>query len=438
MNVFQAKLWTGLGGALLSTAVPAMQAAAQMPEAQAAAAAPEAPAATPTLVAYLAAPAGEGGEGGAESGVMPGSYKLFSTDPKAWNYDGKPQLRAYGDLVHRSYTRAHADAARMQEVIGAFLARPSQKTLDAARASWISARPAYLLTEAYRYYDGPIDVSADGTPGPEGRLNAWPLNEAFIDYVRGNPGAGIVQDGSVPLSREALIERDQVSDEADVTTGWHAIEFLLWGQDFSISGPGERPFSDYLPGPDTERRREYLRIVTQMVVDDLAQLAAQWAPGRKDNYRARFEALEPREAIGRMLNGMANLAGYELTSERMSVALDSGDQEDEHSCFSDNTHNDHLYDLLGVRRVYEEGGSASLAALTRKLEPAMADRMKALFDAAESAIRAMPHPFDRMIASPPDSAGRKQAEAAVESLYALTAGIRDLGKTLGVLVIVSG
>ena len=51
----------------------------------------------------------------------------------------------------------------------------------------------YSPTEVFRFYGGPIDDDN----GPEGLLNAWPLDEVFIDYVLGNPDAGIIND---PLS----------------------------------------------------------------------------------------------------------------------------------------------------------------------------------------------------------------------------------------------
>lgn len=424
MNVFRPRIWFGIGSCLLATAPLC---------------APQLPEISPAVAAALAA-GGEGGEWGGEGGIVPGSYQISSADPLAWNYDGGPQQRAYAERVHRDYGEAHRQALKLQQAVDGLLAAPSATTLAAARRAWIEARPAYLLTEAFRFYDGPIDFDPrSGRPGPESRLNAWPLNEAFIDYVRIDAGAGIVANPALPLTRETLVERDQVTDEADVTTGWHAVEFLLWGQDFNADGPGTRPASDYLAGdPVRERRRTYLRLVVQLLVDDLAQLAQDWAPGAADNYRARFEALRPREALGRIVNGMANLAGYELVSERLSVALDSGDPEDEHSCFSDNTHNDLLYDFLGVRRVYEDGGDRSLAALARRLDPQLDARLRSRFDEAESAIRGIPVPFDGMLATSPGSAERRKAEVAVAALYALARGLRDLGLTLGVRVMVSG
>lgn len=419
------KLWTGLGS---FTCVVAAVAAPQ-------------PVESPVFAASSAPMLAQGGEGG--EGEMPSSYRLLSADPQTYAFDVRPQVLHYANLVHSSYRASAAAATQMQSAIRAMLDQPSTETLAAARASWVAARPAYLVTEVFRFYDGPIDVGADGTPGPEPRMNAWPVNEAHIDSVRGQPRAGIVWDPAVPLTREGILSRDQVSDEADVTTGWHAIEFLLWGQDFNPSGPGERAHTDYLPGrTETDRRRLYLATVTEMLVADLHALGAAWAPDA-DNYRQRFLALESREALGRAINGAANLIGHELAAERLSVALDSGDQEDEHSCFSDTTHQDHLYDLRGAHNLWL-GGSGdttlpdSLRALTSRIDPALAARTDALFTQALAAVALMDQPFETILRAEPGSPPRQRAEAAVAALQALGAQLARVGKRLGVLVIVPG
>ena len=384
----------------------------------------------------------QGGEGG-ETGEAPSSYRLLSSDPQVYAFEVRAQVQHYAQLVHASYRESATRATQMQQAIQTFLKQPSAQSLAAARESWIAARPAYLVTEVFRFYDGPIDMAADGGPGPESRINAWPLNEAYIDAVRGQPRSGIVWDTKLELTRASIVARDQVSDEADVTTGWHAIEFLLWGQDFNPTGPGERAYSDYLAGkPDRDRRRLYLATVTEMLVDDLRALEAAWAPDA-DNYRRRFLALEPREALGRAVNGMANLAGHELATERLSVALDSGDQEDEHSCFSDTTHQDHLYDLRGIQNVWlggagPEAHANSLSALIRTLDPAMAARTDDLFAQALAAVATMDQPFDSILRSPAGSPQRQRAEAAVSAFQALAAQLARVGQRLGVLVIVPG
>ncbi|MGQ0699830.1 MAG: imelysin family protein [Panacagrimonas sp.] len=384
----------------------------------------------------------QGGEGG-EAGEAPSSYRLLSNDPQTFAFDVRAQVENYARLVLASYRDAAIAAAQMQVAIRQFLDAPSADTLKAARASWVAARPSYLVTEVFRFYDGPIDVAANGDSGPEPHINAWPLNEAFVDAVKGQPHAGIVWDSSIPLSRESIMAHDQVSDEADVTTGWHAIEFLLWGQDFNPSGPGDRPHTDYLPGAaDRDRRRLYLSTVTEMLVQDLRGLESAWAPDA-DNYRRRFLALESREALGRAVNGVANLVGHELAAERLSVALDSGDQEDEHSCFSDTTHQDHLYDLRGARNVwFGSTGDAmaedSLRALVVKIDPSLATRTDDLFTQALAALALMDQPFEIILRAPPGSPPRQRAEAAVTALQALGAQLAAVGKRLGVLVIVPG
>jgi putative iron-regulated protein len=336
--------------------------------------------------------------------------------------------------VQASYGEAAAQAERLQQAIDTLLAAPSEAALAAARRAWVEARPSYLKTEVFRFYDGPIEAV-------EGGVNAWPMNEAFIDYVEGNANAGIVNDASAPLELKAITAKNQADDEKNVTTGWHAVEFLLWGQDVSATGPGNRPYTDYIAGQgNNDRRREYLKLITAHLVEEIEELAEAWEPGRPDNYAAKFSSLPQREALGRMLNGMAILAGFELMSERLAVALDSGDQEDEHSCFSDTTHQDFVHDLAGIKQVWTGDGAGKerpgLDALVRGEDAALADRIDRLFADAEAKIAALGNPWDQVLAKPKDSPERQAAEAAVTALQNLAAGLGEAGGKLGVLVLI--
>ncbi len=375
------------------------------------------------------------GEGGGEGGgSLPTTYALASQDPNAFAYDAKPQVEAYIDLVRSSYARAAADAVRLRQAVDALLAAPSQQTLDQARAAWVAARPSYLRTEAFRFYDGPVEAV-------EGGINSWPVNEAYIDYVEGDPAAGLINDPSFRLDAASLPAANQKQDEADVTVGWHAIEFLLWGQDLSADGPGNRPYTDYVEGQgNNDRRRVYLRLVTEKLAADLGSLAAVWADQSATGYAARLASLPQREVVGRMINGMAILAGFEFMSERLAVALDSGDQEDEHSCFSDTTKQDFVHDLLGIRQVWtgDADGKArpGLDELLRAQDPELASRVDALFADAEAKVNALGDPWDQVLASPKDSPGRQAAEQAVVSLQALADGLAAAGNRLGVLVLI--
>jgi putative iron-regulated protein len=372
-----------------------------------------------------------GGEGGGEAGLVE-NYALPDAEPDA--YDAKPEIVAYAAGVYASYQDSLKQAQAMSAAIDAMLANPTNETLAAARKAWVAARPSYLVTEAFRFYDGPIEDR-------EGEINSWPMNEAFIDYVVGNPNAGIINDTSMELSLVKLIVNNQASDESDVTLGWHAIEFLLWGQDLSATGPGDRPVSDYIAGKgNNDRRRLYLKIVTERLVADLASTAEAWTPDA--NYTAKFMALPDQEAVGRILNGVALLTGSELMSERMAVGLDSGDQEDEHSCFSDTTHQDFVYDIKGVENVwtgkYPGFTGPGMRDLVAKVDPTLAGEIDGLLADATAKIAKLGDPWDQVLAAAPDTQARKDAEAAVAALGVLARGFKRAGTKLGVLVQIAG
>lgn len=379
--------------------------------------------------------AGDAGEGGGEGGgAAPSTYALSSTDSNAFAYDGSDHIKAYVELVHDAYTKSGTAATALNAAIDKLLAAPTEAHLSAARTAWTEARPSYLRTEAFRFYDGPIEEI-------EGFINAWPMNEAYLDYVDGKPDAGIINDPSFEIGKESVRNRNQADDEANVTTGWHAIEFLLWGQDLSSTGSGHRPYTDYVAGTESgDRRRVYLKLLADDLVSDIGQLAAAWEPGREDNYAARFIALPQREAIDRMINGIAILAGFEFMSERLAVALDSGDQEDEHSCFSDTTKQDFVYDLDGIKQVWTGDSSgitrAGLDDLLRGIDSELASQIDELLLDAQTKVAGLKDPWDTVLAADRDAPERKAAEDVVVALGALADGFKAAGAKLGVVVLI--
>jgi putative iron-regulated protein len=156
------------------------------------------------------------------------------------------------------------------------------------------------------------------------------------------------------LLEETLQEADGV--EANVATGYHAIEFLLWGQDLNGhgTGAGNRPWTDYAVGDactndNCDRRSAFLIAATDLLVSDLEWMAAQWIDGGA----ARAELTGNTDAgLAAILTGMGSLSYGEVAGERMRLGVMLNDPEEEHSCFADNTHNDHYYDGLGVQNIY--------------------------------------------------------------------------------------
>jgi putative iron-regulated protein len=351
-------------------------------------------------------------------------------------------VKTYQEIVHATYRDAWQTAEKLQSAVDALIANPSEKTLQAARQAWIESRIPYGKTEVFRYYEGPIDRAGTDTreAGPEPRINAWPLNEAYIDYVDGNPKAGLVQNLSQPITMATLKATNQQKDEADVSTGYHAIEFLLWGQDFSKDGPGNRPYTDYVQNnPVNERRAEYLSTVTDLLVRDLHSLVKAWEPD-SNNYAKTFLALSEKEALGKILTGAASLSGTEMAGERMNNSLISGDQEDEQSCFSDTTPNDFLANLDGIANVYfGQYGKLQGTGISQKLaavNPELDGEIRAKLKEVRTLIEAIDTPYDQVLASEEGSAARKEVKAAVTAQHELASLLEQAGKVLGANVVI--
>ncbi len=224
--------------------------------------------------------------------------------------------------------------------------------MEAARGAWRESRVPYLQTEAFRFYGGPIDHEESGV---EGLMNAWPMDEAYIDYVEGNVNAGVINDAEryPEISKEMLVKLNEKDGEANISTGYHAIEFLLWGQDFRADGPGERTFEDYSTATNASRRGDYLLAVGDLLVEHLQMLATAWdLESRGEIIREEFLALPADEALHHIFTGIGVLSGFEVSGERLAVAYVTKEQEDEHSCFSDNTHVDMIEDVRGIQNVW--------------------------------------------------------------------------------------
>ncbi len=312
-------------------------------------------------------------------------------------------LETNADIALAAYSDSVDTAIALQEALKAFADNPTQPRLDAAKRAWLVSREPYGQTEVYRFRLSPIDsTNYSDEDGLEGEINAWPLGEALIDYVvAADPdfgtdqvgvtenGAGInnggevdgtdsslniIADTSITINKALISNTATAGDEHDVIAGYHAIEFMLWGQDLNnnamvtngsdrdeavktigtsnIAAGGQRPLSDFTSDPLGQRRLTYLQVVAEKLVEDLESVRDGWIDGVEGNYRDQFTTFaDTQEAIDKLteiLTGMGTLSEGELAGERMQIAYSSNSQEDEHSCFSDNTHRDVVLNARGV------------------------------------------------------------------------------------------
>ena len=368
-------------------------------------------------------------------------------------------LRGYADIAHAAYKDSLIRARELDAAIKSLIAYPSNATLTAARDAWRAARVPYQQTEAYRFGNALVDDW-------EGKVNAWPLDEGVIDYV--DPGAygsesdenafytaNVVANPQLTISgREidatvidaALVQNlHEVDDvEANVTTGYHAIEFLLWGQDLNGTGPGagDRPATDFdisnCTNGNCDRRVQYLTTVSRLLISDLTDMVAMW--DMDGAARLAITDGDPEQGLATMLTGLGSLSYGELAGERIQLGLMLHDPEEEHDCFSDNTHWSHYYDQIGITNVYRgryeriDGSIVevpSLAALVAQTSPdadaalqtrlyATTAAMDVMVDRAENG-----QSYDQLLAAG-DADGNQVVQDVVDALKLQTTAIEGV------------
>lgn len=405
-------------------------------------------------------------------------------------------LLSYSDMAHAAYKDSLDTAKQLQTAVNTFVDEPTQANLDAAKAAYKAARQPYSQTEVFRFDEGFVTKNDQrkivSTDDWEGQVNAWPLDEALIDYVSAdyegeyNSKDNIINSDSITvgslkqdtktITPELLADMNEIGgSEANVTTGYHAIEFLLWGQDTNGTGEGagNRPVSDYntdgqctsgdTVNPDgriCERRGQYLKAAAQLLVNDLTDMEAQWQPESENTLRSDLMARKGDNALRQILYQMGSLALGELASERMQVAFVTGSTEDEHECFSDLTHLSYANNARGIQNIFNGsyktvegknvGGYGIKQYLIDTNHKDEADKLSADFKKVEDAFNTIVDKaekegikVDQMIATigqankhgisaEEQNKRRGWIEAGITSLQELTAGIENAAAAVGI------
>ncbi|MCB1383177.1 MAG: peptidase [Notoacmeibacter sp.] len=395
-----------------------------------------------------------------------GSGLLAPLPALAGGADAKAIAANYAEMGLATYEDALTTAQALDTAIGVLIAAPSPDTLSAARRAWVAARIPYQQSEAFRFGNPVVDEW-------EGRVNAWPLDEGLIDYVdAGSYGtesddntlftANVIANDTVLINGKE-VDASQISPEfiastlheaggieANVASGYHAIEFMLWGQDLNGTKPGagDRPFTDFVQGEgctngNCDRRAAYLAAASRLLVSDLKEMVANWKTGGAA--RTAIETRDAKATLAAVLTGMGSLSYGELAGERMKLGLLLHDPEEEQDCFSDNTHASHLNDAIGIRNVYLgrysrvdgsviEGPSVSdaVAGTDKGLDEELLGKL----DKTVAAMEAMAgraergEAYDQMIGEG-NAQGNAVVQAAIDALIDQTRSIERAVAALG-------
>ena len=340
-------------------------------------------------------------------------------------------LDAYANIALANYSDALKDAKVLKDAIDEFAKKPTLENLNKAKVAWLLSRESYGQTEIFRLANGPVDAEegwiADAYGALEGQINAWPLDENMIDYTIDaegkktsgniidtigsfNPGGEESKEVDVTkITVEAITDLNENGGDANVASGYHAIEFLLWGQDQDYSNflkdgithgaltPGLRPLKDFTTDKNASRRLAYLKAASEKLVADLEVITSAWEKdidGTKGLYQAALKGqltgdnasknIESADALKQIIAGMGVFVKSELANERIAVAVLTPSEEDEHSCFSDNTHRDIVNNYLGFKNILtatykgKKYGTSLLDAVDTETKTRIQELMKSI------------------------------------------------------------
>jgi putative iron-regulated protein len=380
---------------------------------------------------------------------------LFVLPAKA-ETDSQAVIKTYSDIALAKYEDSLTTAQVLDKAVDALLAKPSAETLNAAREAWKASRVPYQQTEVYRFGNAIVDDW-------EGKVNSWPLDEGLIDYVAKGYGtesdanalytANVIANKSIDINGKKVDATNLTPEflsgtlqeaggiEANVATGYHAIEFLLWGQDLHGTGPGagERPYTDYdlanCTGGNCDRRAQYLKSASDLLVSDLRDMVNDWKEGGAA--RKTLVDGEPNTAISTIFTGMGSLSYGELAGERMKLGLLLHDPEEEHDCFSDNTFNSHLNDAIGIRAAYHASytrldgtvvSGPSVSDMVKAADPAIDKELSDKLDVTVARMEAIKaralagEAYDQQIAEG-NTQGNATVQAAIDALVGQTKSV---------------
>ena len=387
----------------------------------------------------------------------------FLTSVNAKEITAKDITAHYVHIAHQRYLDAEQAAKEMDAQIRNFLNDPSPQTLLGAKDAWVKAHSVYSHTEVFRFGNPNVDAW-------ETAVNSWPMDEGLIDYVNtqhyeydhSNPHAleniisgdividvtflEALREGKDP--KEAPVLTMKVTDvEANVVTGFHVIEFLLWGQDLNATpkSAGTRPYTDFVVGEKCtnghcQRRATYLSMASRILLRDFKIIISDWNPEKPTRYSKEFYSLSVAEQLYRIIHGMGSLSYGELAGERIRTALLAGHQEEEQSCFSDTTHLAIYHNAKSIQTLYNgdhqrmdgsEISGPSLADLVKQLDPQLDLRLQKQFDQtmviADKIVQSAEQnlPFDQMI-QPDNQEGHQLLNEFIDALRAQTESIEML------------
>jgi len=306
-------------------------------------------------------------------------------------------LSATNIYAYTQMSEALNQAQILDGLITSLLHHPNPLSLEEAQNTWLKAYQAYLQVSFFhqvpRFEKPQHHEDADTYDIIHEQLDSWPIEAGYIDYLPQYPLSGIINDMTLKISEQDILQQHGFSDVRFASVGFHPMEFLLFGMD------GKRSAKDFVPqensieivdtdihlhdqeqeegeedpalasdtdatsqpqlsnqdtnfGPQNHnRRRDFLRILSALMVKNLQKLADRWEPAH-GYYAKQWRQPQHQENLQRVYQVSMDTLQRQLLNNHMHPLLSEPQLDDLRSPFAKTDGANMLAILQGIEQLF--------------------------------------------------------------------------------------
>lgn len=235
-------------------------------------------------------------------------------------------LSGLADIENSITTNWSASTGALNSSVGVFVAAPSGAGLIDIQAKWRAARDPWESNESFGF--GPV-----GNDGIDGNTDDWPVDINSLKTI---------------LASNQTLDATFVTNMVTNTKGFHAIEYLIFGQD------GSKTVNDF-----TSREKQLLSLLTADLKIQADQLKSRWSSSSATSFYTDFKNAgrdgstypTASAALGEVLGSMVDIM-TELPDSKIETPLTSQNISYLESAFSDYSYHDYRNNISGVYAAY--------------------------------------------------------------------------------------
>lgn len=254
-----------------------------------------------------------------------------------------------GIVAYTSLSDATQAAQSFDSKLASFMYHPNPVNHTEIQVAWRVAYDRFLNSLIFSYL--PIQDPPDWYSQKIDykqllmQLDSWPIEGGYIDYIKGYPYSGIVNDLTLEINEDSIRAQHGFTDPTNASLGYHAIEFMLWGHTGKRQSPDFFPQDNTAPIPSNDsdtvteiaeseviaaevnqafkpqnhnRRRQYTQLLSELLQKDLHRIQRRWEPS-SGYYAQLLQQSTDEDILQAAFIAAQELIKIELLEKRFSL-----------------------------------------------------------------------------------------------------------------------